>query len=277
MIARLALILTIAVGAAVPARTGAAEILAVDVELVQAVDASGSVEPDEWRLELDGIAAAIRAPDVVAAIRAGRHGRIAMCLEIWADATRQQDLSDWFMIDSAASAEAFARMVERFPRRVHGGTGIGSAVAEGIRTMQAAPYQADRQIVDVSGDGSETPVREEAAILLPSAIAMAKSFGVTVNGLAITVQEPDLASYYRDHVTTGPGSFVIVANAYADYKDAIHMKLLRELTADVSWLEPARGRAKSRQRLGIPRLAPARIPGLEQLPLALDEIPLAER
>ena len=206
----------------------------VDLELVQAVDASGSVEPDEWRLELDGIAAAIRAPDVLAAITAGRNGRIAICLMAWADATRQQDVSDWYVIDGAASAGAFARVVEGFPRRVHGGTGIGSAIAEAIRTMQIAPFAAARQVVDVSGDGAETAIREQEAILLPSAIAMADAFGVTVNGLAITVQEPDLAQYYRDHVATGPGHFVITANSYAAYKQAIHEKLLRELAPQLS-------------------------------------------
>jgi hypothetical protein len=226
------------------AAAGAAEPVAVDAELVQAVDASGSVEPDEWRLELDGIAAAFRAPDVLAAIKAGRHGRIAANLMVWADATRQQDVSDWFVIDSVSSAEAFAGLVERFPRRVHGGTGIGSAIAEAIRTMRFAPFQSERQIVDVSGDGAETAVREEASILLPTAIAMADAFGVTVNGLAITVQEPDLETYYRDHLATGPGHFVISANTYADYRRAIHKKLLRELTPDTSVLEPVKQLAK---------------------------------
>ena len=216
----------------------AGESSAVDLELVQAVDASGSVEPSEWRLELDGIAAAVRAPDVLAAIKAGRHGRIAIAVMAWADATRQQDVSNWFVIEDAASADAFARVVEGFPRRVHGGTGIGSAIAEAIRTMQFAPFKADRQMVDVSGDGSETPVREEAAILLPSAIAMADAFGVTVNGLAITVQEHDLDRYYAANVTTGPGHFVIKANDYPDYRKAIHQKLLRELAPDISERTP---------------------------------------
>jgi len=218
----------------VQAASPAGPLAAVDLELVQAVDASGSVEPSEWRLELDGIAAAIRAPEVLTAIKAGRHGRIAIALMAWADATRQQDTSDWFVIDDAASADVFAGIVERFPRRVHGGTGIGSAIAEAIRTMRIAPFEADRQIVDVSGDGSETPVREEAAILLPSAIAMADAFGVTVNGLAITVQEHDLDRYYAAKVVTGPGHFVIKANDYPDYRQAIREKLLRELAPDVS-------------------------------------------
>ena len=215
-------------------RAGAADALEVDLELVQAVDASGSVDNDEWRLELDGIAAAIRAPDVLGAIKAGRNGRIAVALMAWADATRQQDISDWFVIDSPASAEAFASAVERFPRRVGGGTGIGSAIAESIRNMHYAPYRAGRQVVDVSGDGSETPAREEASILLPTAIAMANAFAVTVNGLAITVQEPDLEAYYRANVATGPGHFVLRCDRYADYRRAIHMKLLRELSPDVA-------------------------------------------
>ncbi len=212
--------------------------LTVDLQLVQAVDASGSVEPAEWQLELDGIAAAVRAPDVLAAIQAGRTGRIAIDLMVWADSTRQQDDSGWYVIDSAASAERFALVVESFPRRVEGGTGIGSAIAEAIRLMHYSNYVAARQIVDVSGDGQETKSREEATILLPSGIAMADAFGVTVNGLAITAHEPDLADYYRDNVVTGPGHFVIVANRYADFRRAMHAKLLRELSPAIAQLPP---------------------------------------
>jgi Protein of unknown function (DUF1194) len=214
------------------------QLLKVDLQLVQAVDASGSVEPDEWALELNGIAAAFRAADVLAAIKAGPTGRIAVDLMAWADSTIQQDDSGWFVIDSSESAERFARVVETFPRRVEGGTGIGSAIAEAIRLMHYSDFDGARQIVDVSGDGQETKSREEATILLPSGIAMADAFGVTVNGLAITVREHDLADYYRAHVVTGPAHFVLTANTYADYHRAIHAKLLRELSPSVAGLVP---------------------------------------
>lgn len=225
--------------AANPSIAPANELVRVDLQLVQAIDASGSVEPEEWQLQLEGIAAAIRAPDVLAAIKAGSTGRIAVDLMAWADSTRQQDDSGWYLIDSAETAERFARVVETFPRRVEGGTGIGSAIAEAIRLMHYSDYDSARQIVDVSGDGEETKSREEASILLPSGIAMADAFGVTVNGLAITVHEPGLAEYYRANVATGPGHFVIVANAYADYRRAMHAKLLRELSPAVAALTTA--------------------------------------
>ena len=82
----------------------------VDVELVQAIDASASVDDEEWRLQLAGIAAAFRDKEVLAAIKAGRTGRIAVALMSWADAAIPKDASDWFIIDSVESADTFARM-----------------------------------------------------------------------------------------------------------------------------------------------------------------------
>ena len=54
--------------------------------------------------------------------------------------------------------------------------------------------------------------------------------GVTVNGLAIINDEPYLEEYYRGHVIGGPGAFVMVADDYQDFVEAIRLKLLRELT-----------------------------------------------
>jgi hypothetical protein len=219
----------------------------VDVALVQACDTSGSVESREWRLELDGIAAAFRDPTVLAAIKAGPKGRIVAAIMTWADASRPKDMSNWYVIDSAESAEAFAKLVEKFPRRPEGGTGIGSGLAEAVRMILNNGFNASRQIVDISGDGSETPPRE-AAVRLPEAISTADAYGVTVNGLAIVNQEPDIENYYRDHVVTGPGHFVIRADDYKYFAAAYRLKLLRELSAIISdEAPPARG-ARQAQR-----------------------------
>lgn len=212
----------------------AADDVAVDLELVQAVDASGSVDPDEWQLQLNGVAAAVRDPEVLTAIKSGAHGRIAVAVMAWADATLDKDETDWFLIDSSDSAEAFAKAVEHFPRRVEGGTGIGSALAAAVRLMLYNQYAGARQVVDVSGDGTETPSREEATILLPSGVAMADAYNVTVNGLAITNEVGDLDEYYRSNVATGPGHFVMKAKNYVDFRVAIREKLLREISPDIA-------------------------------------------
>ena len=85
-----------------------------------------------------------------------------------------------------------------------------------------------RQIIDLSGDGRETTMREFR--ITPSlARNMAAGRGITVNGLAILDDEPDLDAYYRDEVIGGPGAFVEVANTIDDFARAMRVKLLREI------------------------------------------------
>ena len=211
----------------------AAERPPVDLLLVQACDSSNSVVPREWRLELDGIAAAFRDREVLDAIKSGPRRRIAVALLVWADAEIPTETSDWFVIDSAESAEAFARLVEQFPRRPEGGTGIGSGIAEAVRMIRRSSFDAPRSVIDVSGDGSETPPRIPA-VRLPEALSMANALGATINGLAIVNEEPDIEAYYREHVVTGPDNFVIVADDYETFARAYRLKLLREITATVS-------------------------------------------
>ena len=224
MIRTLALIL----GLALPALPSQAQGLVVDLELVLAVDASGSVNETEYRLQTGGIAAGFRDPAVIDAIRRGNHGRIAVALVVWADATVPKDQSAWFTVSNAAEAEAFARVVETFPRRVVGGTGIGAGIAHSIRLIDSNAFQGTRRVVDVSGDGMETPPRE-FVVLIGQARDMARARGVTVNGLAILNEVPTLDIWYRNRVRTGPGSFVMTASGYEDFAAAMRAKLLREI------------------------------------------------
>ncbi|MCC0015479.1 MAG: DUF1194 domain-containing protein [Rhodobiaceae bacterium] len=202
--------------------------VAVDLELVLAVDASGSVDPDEYALQLGGIAAALRDPDVVAAIGNGPHGRIAVALVVWADASRPVDASAWYVIATAGDAEAAAQAFAAWPRRVVGATGIGAGLAAAMRAMERNGIRAERQVVDVSGDGIETPPRD-IVVLIDTANAMAEARGVTVNGLAILNEEPELARWYRDNVLAGRDAFVMTAAGYEDFAVAMKAKLLREI------------------------------------------------
>ena len=200
----------------------------VDLELVLAVDASASVDPFEYRLQMGGIAAAIRDEEVLEAIASGPLGRIGIAVTVWADATLRKQHGEWFVVEDAASAEAFAGFVERFYRRISGGTGLGSGIAEAIRLMEGNGLEGVRKVVDVSGDGVETPPRENV-LLLPHARSMALARGVTVNGLAILTDVPDLADYYREEVLAGPGAFVMAAGTYEGFAEAFRRKLIREI------------------------------------------------
>ncbi len=210
----------------------------VDLELVLAVDASGSVDDTEYQLQIQGIAEAFRDEAVQSAIGSGPNGRIAVAVVIWADATLPKDESSWFVVGDRPSALTFADAVSQFPRRVEGGTGIGSAVAYSVRLIADNRFTAPRRVVDVSGDGVETPAREDLTILLPQARMMANAHDVVVNGLAIINEVHDLDNYYRDNVIIGHDSFVMKSRNYEDFKEAIRSKLLREISARIALLAP---------------------------------------
>lgn len=200
----------------------------VDLELVLAVDASGSVDAREFELQTSGIAAGFRDEAVLAALRSGVHGRIAVALVIWADSSTPKDASPWHVIADRTDAETFARMVESYPRRVRGGTGIGEAVAFSARQFSGNGLAGTRRVIDLSGDGAETTPRD--FVLTPRlARIFALSRGITINALAILTDEPDLESYYRSEIVGGPGAFVLSATSYEDFARAIRTKLLREI------------------------------------------------
>jgi len=207
---------------------GAAVAQEVDLELVLAVDASGSVDPGEFELQLEGIAAGFRDPAVRAAIRSGRRGRIAVNLLTWAEPQAPKDETGWFVLDGDAGAEAFARLVSGLPRRQNGATGLGAGVAAAVRSIEGNAIAGLRRAIDVSGDGRETAARDYT-VQVPQARAMAQAFGIVINGLAIENEEPGLQSYYRERLQSGPGSFVMAVKGYADFAEAMRRKLLREI------------------------------------------------
>lgn len=207
--------------------------LAVDLELVLAVDASGSVDDDEFRLQLHGIAAAFRDPKVVEAISRGFHGHIAVALLVWSDAHVPKDRGKWYVIRSAEDAEAFALLAHYHPRRVrNGATGIGAGIGTAIDMMRYNGLNGTRRVVDVSGDGIESPLDTSltvGATLLKDAHKLGNKLGIIVNGLAITNDVPNLDVWYENNVRMGPGSFVMRAENYGDFERAMRAKLLREI------------------------------------------------
>ncbi len=199
----------------------------VDVELVIAVDSSASIDDREFSLQMAGIAQAFRDPEVIAAITSGPQSRVAVAAIFWAESGYPSDITPWYVLADAASAERFAGLMERWPRRIAGGTGIGTALLNSVKQLDYNAFEGKRRIIDISGDGRETTMRD-FYITSPQARAMAISRGITVNGLAILNDEPDLDLYYRDEVTGGIDSFVMVAREIEDFAEAMRRKLIRE-------------------------------------------------
>ncbi|MXY38626.1 MAG: DUF1194 domain-containing protein, partial [Rhodospirillaceae bacterium] len=75
----------------------------VDVELVLAVDGSGSIDDIEFQLQRKGYARAITHPLVLNAIRGGEFRRIAVLFVEWGAPESVETIVDWTVIRDAAT------------------------------------------------------------------------------------------------------------------------------------------------------------------------------
>ena len=200
---RAVLVLALLVLAATAHR--AAAQMPVDVAIVLAVDASGSVDQARFELQKQGYAAAFRAPEVLRAIGSGPHRAIAVTMVQWTGPALHEQVVGWRVLSDAASPVAFAAAIDAAPRALFGG---GTSLVRRDRLWQDAvphpPFRADRQVIDISGDGSNNRGRP-AAEARDEAVAA----GIAINGLPILTLEPDLDHWYEENVIGGPGAFVI--------------------------------------------------------------------
>jgi len=202
----------------------AAQDRPVDLELVLAVDASGSVSDEEFNLQLHGLAEAFRDRSVGQAIRATGDLGLAVALIQWADFHQHALSVEWTVVHDAASGRQFAKQVDDVKRTVYGNTAIGDALEFAILQLEGNGFVGRRKVIDLSGDG---PSNNGSAA--PLARDMAAARGITVNGLAILNEDPTLDRYYRSDVIGGTGAFVMTANDYESYRLAILIKLIREI------------------------------------------------
>jgi hypothetical protein len=200
-----------------------------ELELLLAVDASGSVSTAEFDLQVQGLAAAFRDPEVVTAIRnSGPHG-VAVALMQWSSPGQQVIAVDWSVLSDRKSAEVMASKIIAAGRLIMGETAIDAALNFATAQVLGNDYSGARLVIDLSGDGatnwgaSPDKTRDRAL-----------AAGITINGLAIENEQSDLGRYYQDHVVGGPGAFVITATDYADFARAMRLKLIRELGGKVA-------------------------------------------
>jgi hypothetical protein len=210
----------------------------VDLALVLAVDCSGSVDKEEYRLQIDGLAAALTDREVLAAIAAGPEGRIAINVMLWEDAHAPRRKTGWRTVASERDALLLAGEIRSFQFSPGGGTGMGAALGEAIGLIQNSGIDATRHVIDVSGDGRESWNFEDPRMFLQQVKAILRNQTITVNGLAIVNNEPDLVDYYHDNVIFGPNAFVLEAKDFESFSAAMKIKLLREIAQNVSAAPP---------------------------------------
>ncbi|MDO9711548.1 DUF1194 domain-containing protein [Paracraurococcus lichenis] len=205
----------------------------VDLALCLAVDVSASVDYDEFGLMVGGYAAAFRDPGIAALCAGGPRGAIAVAMLFWSGAWPSMrpaagtpELAvPWMRVDGEGAAAALAEAIDGAPRLpLPGATAIGEGMAAGLALLARCPAPATRLVLDVSGDGRHNQGRPPGPVRDIGVAA-----GVTINGLAVLNEEPDLLEHYRAEVIGGTGSFAMACADYAAFAEAIREKLAREI------------------------------------------------
>jgi hypothetical protein len=234
---RLAVILGLClVGLAAQTSAYAAET--VDVALVLVSDVSRSIDDREFKIEKDGYSSALTDAKVIAAIKGGMIGKIAVTYIEFAGEAEVRTVVDWFVIQDQESAAAFVEKVTSAPRSFYGRTSISAGIDQAVQNLQQSNLTAGRRVIDVCGDGTNNAGRDVSAAR-DDAIAA----GITINGLTIIndhpmswtyahVQPPGgLDNYYRQNVTGGIGSFVVSVHDFQIFGEAMTKKLVNEIAS----------------------------------------------
>jgi Ca-activated chloride channel family protein len=197
----------------------------MDLAMVLAVDGSASVTYEEFGLIAGGMAAALRDPTVAA----GLIGTSELSLLLWSGTGQQDIITGWTQIRTEADLRSFADDVDNMPRTVRAGaTAIGEALLASLTLLAKVPATPKRNIVNVIGDGrsndgiAPAPIRDRMA-----------AADITINGLCILHEEPDLLESYTDEVIGGPGAFAVTCREYKDFAEAMRQKLTREVKGPI--------------------------------------------
>jgi len=216
--------------------SGTSHAAGADLEIILAADVSRSIDDAEFELQRKGYAAALTDPRVLTAIHGRTNGSVGVCFIEWSGEEDQQVVVDWTEIRDEEDAGSVAAAIIAAPRSFMGRTSISAAIDFAMSRFAAAKWQANRRIIDVSGDGTNNSGRA-----VTEARDQAIASGVTINGLAIINDKPNLGYsahtqppgglplYYRQNVIGGPNAFLIVVEDFNSFADAMANKLAKEI------------------------------------------------
>jgi hypothetical protein len=204
----------------------------VDVELVLAIDISRSVDWEEGLLQRKGYISAFSNPLLLAAIQEGYYGRIAVTYFEWSTWGDVRVVAPWMVIGDAPSAARFTDILRREFIWQGQRTSISQAIDFGASLFALNAVDGDRKVIDISGDGINNSGRH-----INDSRQEAVAKGITINGLPIinsragpgTPPPPDLDAYYKECVIGGAGAFIVVADGFEKFAEAITRKLILEI------------------------------------------------
>lgn len=199
-------------------------MLSCTIALVLALDISLSLSPTHLEMQRRSVHEVFRDQGVQSVIEQQPDG-VAVSVIEWA--AHPVVIANWQILRTRSDAVRFADQLENstnFNTRAGGTTAIGNALEASINAFESVPCNAERQIIDISGDGKNndgpqpTEFRERA-----------ESLGITINGLPIIGGEPTIVEYYQSSVVTSDG-FVLEARGFSDFARALRRKMILEIT-----------------------------------------------
>jgi hypothetical protein len=216
-----------------PAASAADGRMAVDAELVLAVDVSYSMNEDEQHLQRAGYVEALRSAEFLQALKANALGRVAITYIEWAGSADQKVLVGWTLVDGPDAARDLADRLSEAPFRRARRTSISGGIDASVRLFDQTAFTSDRRVIDVSGDG---PNNDGRTVTAARDDAVAK--GITVNGLPLVniraylgfADIDNLDHYYEDCVIGGLGAFMIPVSDTRKFVEAIRTKLIQEIS-----------------------------------------------
>ena len=216
-------------------RAASADEIWTDANIVTGLDLSGSIEARDAQIQVDGIATAIRSPEILTAIQTGRYGRIGFAVFVWADST-YPILVSWRLIGSPEDALAASEEIADRLRRIIGSeatiklgalTDLSGAIEHAGWMLRNAPFATNHRIINIVGNGIDNvgggppPVRDRMV-----------ADGVTINGVALGYDRA-IYEYFRREVIGGPTAFVLAAHDPATLVDVLARKFVTEIVLNV--------------------------------------------
>lgn len=203
--------------------------------LALGLDVSGSVDQLEYRLQMDGLAAALSAPNVRQALTMLPVAPVELLVYEWSGPDDPAVILPWTTVADEAVLDRIILQLRTTERRqATPGTALGMAMRKGVAHL-AERSHCWKLTLDISGDGKSN-LGPRPVDVKPE---MERS-GVTINALVIGADAPsfgdlrqmdvaELSSYFRHNVIVGKDSFVETALGFEDYAKSMARKLEREL------------------------------------------------
>lgn len=227
----------------VAAADSPARQIAVDLELVLAVDVSMSMMSEELAIQRNGYAAALADSDVIAAILGGPRGRIAIAYFEWAGANEQTVVIPWTIVERVEDVRALGERLVGAPEHRSFRTSVSGALEFAATLFDGNGIEGAARIIDISGDGANN---EGLPVSHVRDATIAR--GVTINGLPLmtdfglisSFDVANLDDYYAECVIGGPGAFSEPVENWEQFAGAVRRKLVREITQLPQRDDPAR-------------------------------------